>query len=155
MTKMNRHSVRYIVVHCSATRSNMHYSAEQLDYDHRQRGFQQAGYHYYISRDGHITPLRPLDMPGAHARGYNRTSIAVCYEGVLMPDGTPADTRTPSQCVALDVLIRSLKRVFSRATVVGHRDLSPDRDGDGSVGPHEWLKVCPCFDAKEEYKDEP
>ena len=26
-------------------------------------------------------------------------------------------------------------------------------DGDGIVEPHEWTKMCPCFDAKEEYKD--
>ena len=31
--------------------------------------------------------------------------------------------------------------------------LVPDTDVDGIVEPHEWTKMCPCFDAKEEYKD--
>jgi N-acetylmuramoyl-L-alanine amidase len=37
--------------------------------------------------------------------------------------------------------------------VLGHRDTSPDLDGDGIVEPNEWIKMCPCFDAVEEYKD--
>jgi hypothetical protein len=37
--------------------------------------------------------------------------------------------------------------------IIGHRDLSPDLDGDGIVEPNEFIKQCPCFDAKVEYKD--
>jgi N-acetylmuramoyl-L-alanine amidase len=33
---------------------------------------------------------------------------------------------------------------------VGHRDLSLDLDGDGTVEPEEWTKACPCFDVKKE-----
>jgi len=47
----------------------------------------------------------------------------------------------------------SLKQRFPDAVIVGHRDLSPDKDGDGIVERHEWLKLCPCFSAREEYKD--
>ena len=36
---------------------------------------------------------------------------------------------------------------------MGHRDLSPDTDGDGHVEPEEWLKFCPCFDALWDYGD--
>lgn len=32
--------------------------------------------------------------------------------------------------------------------MVGHRDLSPDLNGDGVVRENEWVKACPCFDAK-------
>jgi hypothetical protein len=27
--------------------------------------------------------------------------------------------------------------------------MSPDLDRDGKVEPHEWLKMCPCFDVVE------
>jgi N-acetyl-anhydromuramyl-L-alanine amidase AmpD len=30
--------------------------------------------------------------------------------------------------------------------ICGHRDLSPDRNGNGLVEPIEWLKTCPGFD---------
>ncbi|MBF1379524.1 MAG: N-acetylmuramoyl-L-alanine amidase, partial [Porphyromonas sp.] len=29
--------------------------------------------------------------------------------------------------------------------------LSPDRNGDGKIDAHEWIKLCPCFDASREY----
>lgn len=88
---------------------------------------------------------------GAHARGYNRCSIAVCYEGGLSPEGIPCDTRTDPQRIALKALLRILKREFPSAEIVGHRDLSPDRNGDGQTTPSEWTKACPCFDARTEY----
>jgi len=30
--------------------------------------------------------------------------------------------------------------------IVGHRDLSPDKDGNGIITPDEWVKLCPSFD---------
>ena len=45
-------SIRFLVLHCSATRSNQSYSVEQLMRDHKQRGFRTIGYHFYIRRDG-------------------------------------------------------------------------------------------------------
>ena len=37
--------------------------------------------------------------------------------------------------------------------IVGHRDLSPDLDGDGVVEPEEWVKQCPCFDVASEREE--
>lgn len=34
---------------------------------------------------------------------------------------------------------------YPEAKVVGHRDLSPDVNGNGEVEPMEWTKECPCF----------
>ena len=49
------------------------------------------------------------------------------------------------------ILVRVLKADFPGITqVVGHRDLSPDLDGDGVVEPDEWTKACPCFEVKRE-----
>lgn len=44
-------SVRYIILHCSATRCNSDYTVEQLLRDHRARGFRTIGYHFYVRRD--------------------------------------------------------------------------------------------------------
>ena len=33
--------------------------------------------------------------------------------------------------------------------MLGHRDTSPDLNGDGVIEPYEYVKVCPCFDVKE------
>lgn len=115
-----------IVIHCSATRADVPLSPRQLEEMHRQRGFDGCGYHYYVRRDGEICTMRPVDRPGAHAKGYNRHSIGVCYEGGLDEQGRPADTRTELQKRSLRVLVRVLAMDFQTRRIVGHRDLSPD-----------------------------
>lgn len=148
---MKTSDIRYIVLHCSATRLDQPYSVEALQRDHRARGFRGAGYHFYVRRSGAIHPLRPLDQIGAHVLGHNRHSWGVCYEGGLSAEGHPQDTRTPEQREALRLLLSQLLALAPQAHILGHRDLSPDRDGDGKVSPQEWLKSCPCFDAQSEY----
>ena len=72
-------SVRYLILHCSATRADRDYTAEQLVKDHRRRGFRTGGYHFYVRRDGTLTQFRGLLEVGAHCRPYNRCSIGICY----------------------------------------------------------------------------
>jgi len=78
---MNADSIRFLVLHCSATRCNQDYSVEQLRRDHKSRGFYDIGYHFYARKDGTMTQHRLLLEVGAHARPYNRCSIGICYEG--------------------------------------------------------------------------
>ena len=81
-----------IVIHCSATRENTDYSPKQLESDHKARGFLRAGYNFYIRKSGEVVNLRPLEQIPAHARGHNKHSIGICYEGGLDITGQPRDT---------------------------------------------------------------
>lgn len=139
--------INLIVVHCSATRCDRSYTEHDLTTDHLCRGFSGAGYHYYIRKSGDIKSLRPVESPGAHARGYNANSIGICYEGGLDEHGRAADTRTSFQKHSLRVLVMLLLRDYPDSCVCGHRDLSPDLNHNGEVEPEEWIKECPCFDA--------
>ena len=47
--------VKYIIIHCSATRENRDFTVEDLLRCHRQRKFRTIGYHFYIRRSGIIT----------------------------------------------------------------------------------------------------
>lgn len=147
-----KREINLIVIHCSATRSDKDYTPEQLERDHKARGFNSAGYNYYIRKSGEVVPMRPLDQIPAHVAGYNKNSIGICYEGGLTPDGKPYDTRTEKQKAALITLLMDLVSQFPEAEICGHRDLSPDLNGDGEITPNEWTKMCPCFDAKTEYE---
>lgn len=147
-----KREINLIVIHCSATRSDKDYTPEQLERDHKARGFNSAGYNYYIRKNGEVVTMRPLDQIPAHAAGYNKNSIGICYEGGLTPDGKPYDTRTVKQKAALITLLMDLVSQFPEAEICGHRDLSPDLNGDGEITPNEWTKMCPCFDAKTEYE---
>ena len=138
--------INLIVVHCSATRADRDFTENDLEVCHRHRGFNGAGYHFYIRKNGDIKNTRPLEKPGAHALGYNAHSIGICYEGGLDVRYRPADTRTEWQKNSLRVLIRTLLMDYPGCRVCGHRDLSPDRNGDGRISPEEWVKECPCFE---------
>ena len=138
--------INLIVVHCSATRADRDFTENDLEVWHRHRGFNGAGYHFYIRKNGDIKNTRPLEKPGAHALGYNAHSIGICYEGGLDVRYRPADTRTEWQKHSLRVLIRTLLMDYPGCRVCGHRDLSPDRNGDGRISPEEWVKECPCFE---------
>ncbi|MDE5678599.1 N-acetylmuramoyl-L-alanine amidase [Phocaeicola sp.] len=132
--------VKYLVIHCSATRYHRDYTAEQLLRDHKSRGFRTVGYHFYIRRSGVVTQHRRLLEVGAHCRPWNRCSIGICYEGGLDTCGHPADTRTREQHEQLLFLLTKLKKLFPEARIRGHRDMP------GSIP-----KACPCFDTGSEY----
>lgn len=131
--------VKYLVVHCTATRLSQRVSVEDIDRWHKAQGWSGIGYHWYVDRDGHIFPGRSEREAGAHVIGYNHCSIGICYEGGLDEQGNSADTRTPAQKAALLFIIKDLKQSYPNAVVLGHRDFP---------GVH---KDCPCFDAKTEY----
>ena len=128
-----------IVIHCSATRCDQNFSVTSLIRWHEEK-FGFTGYHYYITRDGKIYQTRHENLVGAHAKGYNRHSLGICYEGGLDEQGKSADTRTPMQKQALLTLLRRLKKEHPDAEILGHRDL-PNVHKD-----------CPCFDARSEYQ---
>ena len=133
--------ISLIVIHCSAVKPDQTSSAAQIDTWHRQRGFHLGiGYHYVIRRDGTVEPGRPEWMVGAHCLNHNAHSIGICYEGGLDIRGQPDDTRTAAQKAAMRQLLEDLHKRYPRALIVGHRDLSHDRD-------------CPCFDAVKAYAD--
>ena len=145
-----KRSITLIVVHCTATRVDQDFTERDLVRCHLNSGMEAVGYHFYIRKDGYIWTTRPLYMVGAHARGFNRHSIGIAYEGGLDAQGCPADTRTEKQKYSMRALIRCLKMDFPITRVCGHRDLSPDIDGDGVVEPQEWIKQCPCFDVEQD-----
>lgn len=148
--------IKFIVVHCSANRESQAPNIDGRDIDryHREkRGWFMCGYHHIVNTDGTVEDWRSHERQGAHALGFNHNSIGVCYIGGLDDDGEPKDTRTEPQAQSLYNLLIELKTQYPDAIILGHRDLSPDKDGDGVVEQHEWLKDCPCFDAISEYED--
>ena len=104
--------VKYIIIHCSATRENRDFTVEDLLRCHRQRQVPHHRVSFYIRRSGIITQHRKLKEVGAHCRPWNRCSIGICYEGGLDAEGHPADTRTQEQCEQLLLLLMSSGNSF-------------------------------------------
>lgn len=130
-----------IIVHCSGTPKNKDFTVVHIDEWHRKDPVnpkEKIGYHYVIRLNGNIEIGRSIEEVGAHALGYNETSVGLCYIGGGLK-GSEEDTRTEAQKKALITLIKELIVKYpSIKRILGHRDT-------GST------KKCPCFDAKSEY----
>ena len=149
-----------IIIHCSATRAGQDLRVKDIDRMHRQRGFAQIGYNFVIDLDGTVENGRPLSIDGAHCNtngfsgvSYNKHSIGICYIVGLDSNGHPADTRTEAQKNALRDLVAKLCKEYDIIELLGHRDTSPDLNGNGEVEPAEYVKACPCFDVRSEFSN--
>ena len=156
---MKKSDIDSIVIHCTASREGQDVRAADIDKMHKERGFAMIGYHFVIDLDGTIETGRPLSRDGAHCntagtsgRAYNKHSIGIVYVGGLDRKGNPKDTRTPAQKKALLNLVYSLLDAYPNIReIIGHRDASPDKNGDGKITTNEWIKHCPCFDVRAEF----
>jgi len=152
-------------------------AAQVINSWHAVRGFKRStaarqafnpelpsiGYHYVIDLDGTVLTGRHPDEIGAHAVMFNAHSIGICLVGGAERSGR----YTRAQWVALEQLVHKLTARLriplnpavrvSKATspgydvlagVCGHRDLSPDKNGNGMTEPFEWTKTCPGFDVE-------
>ena len=59
-------TINTIIIHCSATRRGLDFTANDIDQWHRQRGMDGIGYHYVIRIDGTIERGRDIEKVGAH-----------------------------------------------------------------------------------------
>lgn len=131
--------IKHIIIHCSATRNgDAKTKLADLDRMHRERGWRKVGYHYVIEVDGNLAVGRAEDEIGAHVEGNNNSSIGICLVGT--------NQFTGAQWEKLASLLRDLEDRYPGADVKGHRDYSPDLNGDGLIEPREWFKTCPGFE---------
>lgn len=128
-----------IIVHCAATPEGKDFTVADIDRWHKAKGWKCIGYHFVIYRDGSVHEGRPIDMIGAHCKGFNSHSIGICYIGGCTADGKHAkDTRTPEQKLALRQLLEKLHSKYPNASIHGHNEFAN--------------KACPCY-SMNEYKD--
>ena len=140
---MNRRkATTMIILHCSATREGQDVKAKTIKQWHKDRGFDDIGYHYVIDLDGTIEKGGDEGLVGAHCKGHNATSIGICYVGGCDKNMKPKDTRTPEQKRSMLSLVRKLvnKYKIPVSQIWAHHDFDKH-------------KGCPSFDISEFRKD--
>lgn len=150
--RKSKRRIDEIIVHCTASREGQEQTVEQIRRDHTTpvskggRGWSDIGYHYVVYLDGTVHEGRNVDVSGAHAANHNANSIGVVYvggvenrPGVAYKDLKAKDTRTEAQKATLMALLMDLRKLYPKARIIGHRDVSS--------------KACPSFKAKEEYRN--
>jgi N-acetylmuramoyl-L-alanine amidase len=124
----------YIIIHCSATPPSMDIGATEIRQWHKARGWRDIGYHHVIRRNGKLEIGRPTMAVGAHAKGFNQSSVGICMVGGVTPEGDPESNFTRAQWATLEKLVYHCKNMYREAVVLGHRDLP------------NVTKECPSFD---------
>lgn len=141
--------IERIFIHCTA--GNQKQTIEDLKREFKNKGWSNPGYHLVVMPNGRVERLLPDDQISNGVQGYNSTAINIAYVGGIDSKGKAVDNRTPEQKQALKQLVAEYRAKYPTAEVLGHRDISPDKNGNGIVDPWERIKECPCFDAKKEY----
>ena len=121
---------RWIVIHHSATAFG---SAEQFDRAHRQKGWDELGYHFVIgngagSGDGQIEPGPRWSKQkwGAHTKTpdnqFNDFGVGICLVGDF-----DVQRPTPAQIQSLTRLVAYLMKTYRIPAdhVIGHGDAKP------------------------------
>ena len=131
-------TINKVIIHCAGTKTNQNFDVSNIDQWHRDRGWSEIGYHYYIKLDGTIQQGRDLKRVGAHCAGYNSSSVGVCLEGGKNPDGSKWDMCTRRQEYSVEKLLKKLGKQFPEITLHGHYEFSK-------------TKSCPNFDINKFY----
>lgn len=111
-----RQSTDRLILHHSAC-SNC--TAEQIHQWHLNNGWEGAGYHFLVRKDGNVYRLRPEEYIGAHAYGSNYNSIGICAEGNFENETMPE-----AQKNSLTELVSYLKGKYGISKVLKHSDVN-------------------------------
>jgi hypothetical protein len=163
-----KRTIKKIIIHCSATPNGRRDTLSSIDAGHKARGFRRnsqyvrshnpelkhIGYHRIILADGTRRTGRHLEEIGSHVRGNNSDSIGVMMMGTdKFSEQQWIGLREEIMQLAREILNKKITSVEqclnalkeAGITIGGHRDFSPDLNGDGQVTRNEWLKICPGF----------
>ncbi len=150
-------TIKHIVIHCSAGYGNRQ-SIEKFWKE--KLGWKSPGYHFLIDPDGTVHQLAGLDQLTNGVKGFNTSSINICYIGGVDPKNVKRaiDSRTDAQkgaiisCIQYAYEWAKEYQDITAIKILGHRDFSPDKNGNGQIESWERIKECPCFDAILEYQ---
>jgi len=74
-----RSKTKYIILHHAKSKKCTIKDIENWHID--ENGWSGIGYSYFVRKDGTVYEGRPINMIGAHTKGFNDVSIGICFEG--------------------------------------------------------------------------
>ena len=124
-TKPNREIDR-VFLHCSASGNKNHDDVSVIRKWHKQRGWSDVGYHFFIKFDGTLQIGRDIERTPAAQRGHNTGTIAICLHGLKDEDFTEKQFETLRELCG-DIFLE-----LPDVTFHGHCEVA--------------AKACPVFD---------
>lgn len=152
---MSAKSLKYLVIHCTATREGREVKSSEIRHWHTDpvskggRGWKQVGYTDMIHLDGRVERLvnnnedanvDPWEITNG-AKGYNAISRHIVYVGGVDANDVKkaVDTRTPAQKEALKRYVLDFHKRFPKVKIIGHNQVAN--------------KACPSFDVPKWLKE--
>ncbi len=122
-----KRAIDRVFIHCSASDNPKHDNVETIRQWHKERGWSDIGYHFYIDKLGQRFKGRDIEKIPAAQVGHNKGSIAICLGGL--------NNFTELQKGSLVILCEQINKAHNGdITFHGHCEVSP--------------KTCPNFDYK-------
>ena len=118
-----------VFIHCSASGNKKHDDVSVIRKWHKERGWSDVGYHYFITFDGTLQEGRDIERTPAAQRGHNTGTIAICLHGL------DYDDFTEDQFDTLRKLCGDIYIDIEDVTFHGHCEVA--------------AKDCPVFDYQE------
>lgn len=119
-----------VYLHCSASNRPNHDRVQVIRDWHKAKGWNDIGYHFFITSKGEIQTGRSIHATPAAQAGHNTDTIAICLHGLNKEDFTP------EQYDALILLCDKINKHYNRQiTFHGHCEVSD--------------KPCPVYDYRE------
>lgn len=129
-------SVEYLVIHHSASNPRLTTVGTIREWHVKDRGWDDIGYHWVVTDDGHIWTGRDLTKQGAHAPKVNSCSWGVCVVGDNTKQGWEWNH---DQEDALLELIDAVRVIVPGIKIIGHRDTGQATECPG-LDVAEWFK---------------
>jgi len=133
--------------------STQHYSAEKIDYIHKEKWDfisvleKYGGYNLFIDKNGDWTQFRAIGEETAAQRGRNLDVISICLAGnfTKYPNGEPVDIPTLQQQTTLkNILIAFLENKSKEFGIVSMEntkiDIQPHK-----INPHRFYNSTNCY----------
>jgi len=129
-----------IVIHCAATRPHMDVGVKEIREWHKERGFEDIGYHYVIRRTGIVERGRDDQFQGAHAVAVNGTSVGICLIGGVDDNLQWENNFNDAQFKSLISTIKLVKSKYETIDkIIGHNEVESNKECP-SFNVQEWLK---------------
>ncbi len=113
---------KIVIHHTGDNGNNGDYSAEDIHEMHKNLGWAGIGYHFVIRKDGTIEVGRPCEMVGAHAYGFNGTTIGIMVSGDFT-EANPTKRQIESLAHLIAYLAEEYGITIDEWSVIAHRDL--------------------------------
>ncbi|MEL6612814.1 MAG: N-acetylmuramoyl-L-alanine amidase [Bacteroidota bacterium] len=144
-------NIHTVVVHCSDTPPGWRadeppaaHVAEIRRWHVEDNGWSDIGYHAVVARNGEEVAGRPLERIGAHVKGHNRDTAAVCLIGGkgCNADDDPYEHFTLEQlATAREIIMRWSLQLGVTLQVRGHNEYA--------------ARPCPGFNVPMWWREEP